>query len=602
MSEALKEKLQDREEDFKKGIKDKTQKRADQNLALRKQKRDDKLKQRRVVVKQNDASITFEQLLTRYDKKALLGGDVMQLHVLNEMLGIATKSQLDRHVNALIVVDKQPVVIHLLIRLCESDVGLIAATCLVNLTGTRTTFELECAQALVRSGYLDVVNRISQRAWNTSTPIEPGFHMCLWEVVLNIVIVCPKTAEALSSRDIVLASPLMGFAQDKPIELGKPHDSMNSGFTRDLRAVFSDGYPKSYKAVMIPQFMSVICGIYEMDDIDLPPWSFTVSVWPFVIAAFMDVQVKQYEEMDNLEKLCVSNVLAIVWMIFYGLKDDGKRSVFLFNLAKPPLMMQKLQQLFKHVTMVDQKRIIRTFVLISAFPCGRNVLQTVMQDTGCVPLMLWCTQSNQDVIREHAYLWVGNYMADGVTYVDELLNKGLLDSLIPSVRRESQRVIQRNAVYALMTMFNACDEDCRDLQTADMANGIMHRLVVKQGIFRYLAPFISLDTKDPELTTDVLVVVAHALKWNRKVALEAIENVDTPDRVTALLDQIHKLKGHQLTVLYNAAVTVDDLLNNRAPEPDRLQLMDTSMTESGMVAPGVFQGGFKQGPPTKFDF
>lgn len=75
------------------------------------------------------------------------------------------------------------------------------------------------------------------------------------------------------------------------------------------------------------------------------------------------------------------------------------------------------------------------------------------------------------------------------------------------------------------------------------------------------------------------------------MTMEAIETADTPERVSMLLNHISSLKGNQYTPLYNAAVEVDDLINGREPEADRATLMETQ--EEGIVAPGVFQGGFK---------
>lgn len=568
----------DRKDDFKKGIKDKTQKRQDENLSLRKQKRNDKLTHRRVAVKQDDAS-TFEQMLASYDKNALLNGNLDQLKRLNRMLGIATKDMLDKHVHTLLFTagpEAKPIVLIKLIDACRTtdpnltEVTQIALTCLINLTGTVTSFELECAEAIVKAGFLQIVQtHIDLFLLGKHPTMDTMMHSRLWEVVIHLIISCPE------ARDIVLESPLMGFH-------GKCEAAANSTFMRDL------AYVSTCKQELVPVLLTVICGIYEMNDNKLPPWLFTFGTWKRVIDALYSLQALPYAEMNDSVRFTLTYTLNIVFYCFKRLLPH--ESILLIGIAEPVRLMQKLTQLYAGANLINQLRIVQIFVRLGFLPSKESEFQVCMEKAGCVPLMMRTVQSNEERLRQHGFLWVGNFMADSVVFVQRMIQVGLMDALIPSIRRDKEH-IRRNAVYALMTMFSACDQDRRNnMQYSEMANGVMFALVAKHGLFRWITPFIGV-TGQEDVSCDVLNVVAGALRWNKRVTMEAIETADTPERVTMLLNQISGMKGSQYTSLYNAAITVDDLMNDRQPEVDRALMME--IVEEGIIAPGVYQGGFK---------
>ncbi len=567
----------DRRDDFKKGIKDKTQQRQAENLGLRKQKREDKLRHRRVAVKL-DTAATFEQLFAKYDKHALLSGSLDQLKLLNQLLFLATKDQLDKHVDALLFEETKPVILTLLLALCRNsehkqfESTHLAITCLLNLTGTRSSFELQCAKALVDGGFLQTVEtHLTLFLKGMHPTMNVPMHSQLWEVVLNIIITCPE------ARDVVLESSLMGFR-------GQCEGASEAVFIRDLRFIATQAQE------LLPVIMSVISGIYEMNDDELPPWLFTMATWPYVIETLCDVQSIPYHEMDDSVRITFSCTTTIIMSVLQGLKTQEEGAIRLIGLAGPVRLMQKLGQLHVCANLINQVRIVKIFVHISGLPLKDSEFQISMEKAGCIPVMMRTLQSNEERLRQQGFLWVGNHMSDGVTYVHHMIQAGVMDALIASVRRDKEHV-RRNAVYALMTMFSACDQDRKtNMRYSEMANGIMFTLVTKVGLFRWLTPFVGL-VGGEDVTTDILTVMADALRWNKKVTMKAIETADAPERVSLLLDQISSFKGSQYTNLYNAAIVVDDLINDREPEVDRLQFMETQ--EEGFIAPGIFQGGFK---------
>ncbi len=590
MAEAQKEKAAERQDDFKSGIKHKTEKRAQQNTDLRKKKRDQKLKQRRAPVQAENGN-NFDQMLSKYNKAALLGGDMGQLRLLNQLLGNATKHQLEKHIDDLLFISanpqggaggaegapKVPAIVHKLLGACKTnaitDAMRLSLMCLLNLTGTKTSFEVKCAELLIQSGFLDIVKTHLDLFTSGKHPsLDSKTHGVLWECVVNLIITCPE------ARNVVLLSPLMGFKgdmNDAPID---------SAFTRDLKVVFGPQFPPADKEYFIPLLLAVICSIYESNETELPPLSFTLTAWNHVVQAMYEMQLMPWQDMSELQQLRFNSITSTLFLILNGLKKVHQEdSVRLIAYAGQTLFMQTLSNMFQFASLGNQIRIVKIFVQISALPLKEGEFQFAMRKANCVRLMMLVVQSNHPELRQHGFFWIGNYTADGVQFVHELIEAGIIDALIPSIRRDVAD-IRRSAVYALMTMFSACDEERKNnMQTSDIANGIMHALVTKHRIFTWIAPFISMAGEEI-VVIDILDVMARALQWNKKVTLEAIEHADALGRIDVILAEVTKLKGSQFTAVYNAAVHVDNLVNNRPPEQDRTELMETE-----------FDGGFLPG-------
>jgi hypothetical protein len=227
---AMEDKPAARAADFKKGIKDKTKKRAEQNVGLRKDKRGEKLRQRRDVVALKQGE-TFEKLLAYYNKVALLEGNFEQLRLLNRLLGAANKHQLEQHAQTLLFVDTKPIVVHKLLAACRSDTihpqTKQAIGCLLNLTGTKTSFEFRVAETLVSAGFLKILEtHLNLSTAGKHPTLDTKTRELLWGTVINIIITCPE------ARDAVLGSSLMGYGPEcrPPVE---------SAFTRELERAFS---------------------------------------------------------------------------------------------------------------------------------------------------------------------------------------------------------------------------------------------------------------------------------------------------------------------------------------------------------------------------
>lgn len=578
----------ERAKDYKKGIKDKTKKRAEQNAGLRKDKRSEKLRQRRSVVPLAEGE-SFEKLLASYNKSALMEGNFEQLRLLNRILGAASKHQLEQHAQALLQNPStgDPMVVHKLLAACRTDVihppAQQAIACLLNLTGTRTSFEYQLARTLVSAGFLQIVEtHLNLFSSGKHPSFDSKTHGMLWETVVNIIITCPE------ARDAVLESSLMGYSQNAKMPT-------ESAFTRELRHFFGDEDGVSPacdadRAYFIPLLLAVICAVFETNMNILPPMPFILTSWNYVRQAMYSMQLVPYQEMSELAQLQFSSITAVIFIILQGLKG-GKQgeedSVRLIGFAGQTMFMQTLARMYQFATIGNQVRIVRIFVLISALPMSDGVFQKAMEKADCIKLMMLSVQSNNPELRKFAYFWVGNYMADGAIYVQQLLQAGIMETLIPAIRRDTAD-IRRPAIYALLTMFSACDEDRRNnMGMSKVADGIMHTLVRQHGIFRWIVPFISGHGVGEESTVaDILDVIARALQWNKAIALDALEKSDALGRIDVVLADVSKLKGSQSTIVYNAAVRVDNLINGRPPEQCRTEVMETE-DDGGAFVPGT---------------
>jgi hypothetical protein len=573
---------EERKESFKKGLgsaEEGTRRRDEQMTSIRKQKRDDKLELKRRRRRQlnvgpgeametddgeGDDDLTVQRLVSQYNKAQLLSSlDLNQLVLLDRILKrLDTVEDLEQYYERLFGTDAQ-VLSHLVNACCTSTDAprfYAALTCLINVTGfmsnlysLRITMMLFEQSSILRMIYTHLEAYYRLGGSGTKYPImEYGSgdaHSRLWELVINLIYDNPE------ARDAVVSSPLFANMNTSP-------------FSRAIATVFNDAAASELR-LLRPVLISLICTIIEtpLSTAPLPvSFPFVLLVWKHItvdgLYTVQPVHDDERSEYDGIILSCTTRVIACLMRAYERIRDDGT-NIRLIQLAGGlSTFMRKLSELAQPVVSTPsvQRRIVEIFRILSALPCPADAAVTfqaaMVYAGGAIPLMLRSLTNRNADVRAWAFLWAGNYMADGVQYVQQLMGLGIVDSMVHSLNQRSEPThVHRKAVYALMTMFCACDKDKRsttDPIVVASANGILRTLT--SGIFKYLEPFLHRNS-DPETCVDVLNVVCAALKWDHQLTIAALEDADA-------LDHISDLVGSQNTAVYNAACAVEARLSS----------------------------------------
>jgi len=299
----------DRNVDFKRGVGDGSYVREERNEAsasIRKQKRGEKLAQRRRGIRNINRASGAAAAAARsrlsefnFDKNGLLQTQNGPLcatalsGLANFLRNQGTDEEMDEmltnNFDALFynnnaasgpVLDgSYPIVLGRLVALCDfndpsmRDVVQNALDCLVNVTGSviSPVQALKAAHVILSSGFLDiVVKHVNAFHANTNLMLTPGMLKDFWSVVGNVCMPCTET------RDVVINSSLIRF--DEPNQSG----GWRSPFVRELDRLCSDDTDTQERLSLMPSLLHVVCGLVE-GGVHLPPWQFIKDVWPYLL-------------------------------------------------------------------------------------------------------------------------------------------------------------------------------------------------------------------------------------------------------------------------------------------------------------------------------
>lgn len=556
--------------EFKKpGKNSTTQKRIDKNLSIRKDKRSEKLGRNRIAVAKTE---TFAALFAKYNQKALLNGDKDQLFLLHQIIGLdGEEAAIEKHMLQLLAVPTNNkkvdfIVIRYLIELCKNNSPKfvertrLAIKILLNLTGLETTsYDVAIANAIVSDGgFLKDVLPEHLRLWflDKNQVLDNVAHSCLWEMVLNIILVCPE------GKNEVFDSVLFAKGQL---------------FNQTLRQVYN-----AKNHFMMATLLSVA---FALADVEV--WDFKLQIWPYVIHVLREITPTPFQSMNDITRITLRRCITITLLYLQKAEMIESQGVKLVAIAEPNIFLKVLEAHYKGCAdSYLQVKILQIIALVTALPSDNYALQKWMNESGWIDLLMKSLDSTTAAIRQFAFICVGNYMSDGVVFVRELLARQILDVLIPAVTRD-QAPIRKQAVYALMTMFDACNQDRNKMELAKHADLTMTLLVTQHKLFKYITPFIGL-MNDHQVVCDVLRVIATALKWKREVALQALESTSADGRIDMLFSELERVKGSGESEVYQMAVMVDDLINGREPEANRRMEIEFDMPPPE----GVMRGNF----------
>lgn len=346
-----------------------------------------------------------------------------------------------------------------------------------------------------------------------------------WEVVRNIALAFR------AAKSELLATPLF----KEPLE--------TCGFYTALK---SGNLP-----ILIGVIYAILVGMEQE-----PPELFIFAIWPYLVRSLPQ------------SLLCVSWVL-----------QHTKNAQRLFAFADPTMLKQSLVDCSR-TSPNAMREVLRCFAYLSELDEHSALPSSAFQ------LMKAATEHPLPAVRRNAFLWAGNYMADGSHCVNTLVEKGILQSIFKSANPSTERdvICRRNAVFAILTMFEACDRDWREnMEASRIAQDMMRTFIIKHNLPALLAPYLA-TTNDLVLVNDVVRFLEVALRWDREATLQSFGNAESV--IDKLLSDVQGLKGMGAMELYDAAYRLQDLIEG-VNRPHGFA-MDMDVDEETGLAKGNF--------------
>lgn len=527
-------------------------KRADNAIALTKEKSD--ARRRRCMNNDLNAERLLEQHIRSFNKRDFVEhGNVEQLALLHNILSRISKDELEIYVPLLIMDDetctKASAVVGALVRFAsQPHTHRQAMEALLNLTGTYTSYDVLICNAVVRAGLLNQ---------------SPGQDIWLWKIAINIACSCDE------ARAVVLNTTLA---------------------TQWLLPALAAAPFESEIIAELYCFICVLLDSRTRKPYDMSFWPFIVAVWPHVVRGFQTLQPMPFAELTKYAHGMRQNILPVIKLVLgkAPVSDDGVSLAL--PLVAPILepLFAKVGQLAPALGAVDLLIAMDICKDISALPLD---FQLPMERTpSIVNLLMRSIQCSDHNLREAGFWWLGNYMIGSSIHVRTMLNRDVVGVLLQAIRSGEKRHVnvRRAAVFALMTMFGTCYIDyVESIARTKEANAILYTLVVGNNIFGTIVPFMNVVGQE-DVSKNILGIVRDSLHWNYAKTMEALNDTEAADRIDIILAD---MRGSANQKLYAAAVEVDNLINKRAPEAERMDIDDLPK-ESYVTPEGVLQGSY----------
>lgn len=544
MSRVAADKKEEREASFKEGLSaGRTDRRTQDAAQLRKKKHASAL-QRRRGLERPDVDGQLARMMSAYRSEAIVAaGDPTQLRLLHDLLELATTPFLDEHVPALLAGG----VLAVLVKHCVANEQ--CAIILQQLTGIVTKHDVLIARDIVKGGFLTAM------AANEQAALRPT----LWNVLLNVCLSCREGCiEVLGS------------------------------------ALFTNGvFQRVAPRVAPAQLLSVVCAIIEADDSE-PLIVLIRFIWPLLIHVLLNVaQPLPWLELDDDQRTLINASTGILRGTLFGLnfkkRPDANIALLLHETGgATAALIRKLTALLRVSKETGlELRILEIMVRISALPLPTHDFHMMMREAGSARDMITYAQRPNTVARYWAFLWIGNYMADGATFVQEMLTADVMPLMFAAMER-GEADVKAKAIYAVMTTFSACEFE---KDNAALADQMMHTLVFGHKIFAHLAEHITSLPGQEQLCIDILKCLTAGLRWNRERVIQSLRVYRIHERIEDVLTQ---LKGHADSELFQLATEADDMIQGRAPENREAALAAAMEASAAMDVDGrVLAGRFE---------
>jgi len=560
-----------RKASFKQGIKDGTRKRDEEQSIIRKKNREQKIARQRCAGEEHIHE-KFAELFPAYNRRdfthpASPESGLRQLEKLSNLLAAASDTELERHLDKIVDAVTIQLLVALFAKADDARVMRLALGCLVNATQTA---DLKIVQCVFNSGFLNHLAGYFRLALEGGYPqLQSALQGDVWKALINCVFSCQEACQ------IILKSAI--FTQGL--------------FSAYLARLVAESNNDPAHLVLVQLFIRSLLDKYSGEDVD----NFIPAAWNFMCYVLYNVlQPFDHAQMDiNMQKLASFLFLGISGIFRHSSETVNARLVEIGGYSR---IMHQLGALFKHFSLSDKREIAAVFASLSAmrFDSSEEIARQRSDELAeFIPFFTQLLSHTDEMLRWQAYKMAGNCIADGLSRAQEFLRLGFIEQVSITIRHDGPGVVQQ-AVFSLMNLFLMCDDERRyNMQTTALAKSVMHDLVERYSVFKLVVPLLDRQGQDA-LVLDVLTLIETGLKWNSQLCLRYIENVNGQNKVEHLLNAIQHLKGNRNTVLYNAAVRVDDLLSGK-DDIDSVLAMEHDQPDEGSFPPpppGVFRGAF----------
>ena len=503
-----------------------TERRREENISLRKAKREHKFKQRRIVhniAAAGQEKMEINLLLQKYQPRALLNYDTHQLQLLGQIMHHMDEDQLEKHYEQLF--DSNGHVFRILLEAMQKpQLAPDAAKCLANATGkiaNENYMNRACALLLNQNALKAIFNALLL----VNAPDE--MRASCWTIVFNICY--PQASRGAS---ILFTSPLMPLV---------------------LEEIRADSNIVAYSLVDLIRLL--------LEHVELP------TEWQriFYLELCKRASVPLEQSVDEMEsedfEMCMSALVAL-WLI-YKQASEELHTWFLMQDQHTWHMMRIFNKCLFQIKHKDMRyRIMALYNVMSSLES--DILPKKILQHECLPVFIRAAQSNEAEMRREALFCLGSFMAEGTQFVLIALRPpvNIMDVLLPALRDRSYK-IKIGALYCCMTMFQIANaERMTNMATRIECDTLLRTLIIQHKIIHIVLPFLqNVMALEEALILDILRLVHAALVWNKPLVLEALSFANGLDAFNALGNAVHKLKTQQNTKIFDLAMQIDEMID-----------------------------------------
>jgi hypothetical protein len=406
----------------------------------------------------NDQPIPFAQLMTRdYDKKKL-GIDPRMLHVLTELLRVATNEDIEQHANELLFIDGKPqVLVFLVERASQADKA--ALSCIINLTGAVTTHAVPVAAVLIGHGFLAAAERL---LGHSGGPCE----LDVWRIMVNLMGICPESRDAVLASSIPLAKALT--------EVGG----------EDVKSLY----------ILLTACTSLECGPF------LPSHTaYVQGVWRVMLLLLMRKfpapAICAADQMPDWLECVISSLEAI------AARAVPEQLLELLTAEAIHYLTRCLPRLH-NATLA--RKIARILVAIGRLNAAEGVspLQQWMVDAGAIPIMHALIKHVSPRLRCEGIMWLGNLASESSAFVERIAADGAFDTIARELLHPTSNALIDPCLFAFMSAAERCildkNQDVLDLRIIQLTACYVDRpgkaivtleiLTLWRNLMRFLQP------------------------------------------------------------------------------------------------------------------
>ena len=545
-----------------------TERRREENISIRKEKRSEKLKKQRVVrVEPSNSSTVSTMIEQQFNRAALAQHSVEQLKLLSQILGKINQDELEKYYERLFGMDGG--IIRILVQAMQVEsISVDASTCLANLTGNliNEDYRLNCAKHLMDARIFDSIRLLLDRP-----DIKDVYRGTLWTIACNFAYSCREAVQILFSSCLVqegaATSPLLAEVR------------------ADRRAV---AYP-------LMDILRNLLEAYADQDvryaIKLPPELIRIMYHTLCVHSGEPLEVSQgrVQNMDEDEREMVPCCLRGLWIIFQTASEE--QSAWFAMQENPTWTMLRIFN--KYTLMLEnthmQMGIMKVYNLFCAISVENHFIPQKLLQNNSVHLFIQAAQSLNKEVQRNALFCLGSFMSESSQFVKIAMLPPFLvmHALVPALRHRAH-LIKIAALYCVMTMFGIAEEERKqNMATRSDCEHILKSLIIEHRLFRIIMPYLN-TMENVQVVMDVLSVIRSALAWNKSLVMQALDISEGADAVGKLMNDVHTLRGNQHTELYKLAGEVDDMLSQGDME---VEYLDLSYSTNPTTAAGGGGGG-----------